>query len=289
MFQNNQRIRYDRTPEDERLMMERLADLRMLPVCPPQCWQPAPGLLAKQGVSEVKESSRTDVESRLFRLGRPLKKHGDPREPDMPCVSQCESANGDSCPSNETKECDGNWSLHHYQECAIIPQETRTTHPPCKYREMTIDRFDPICKDPQNPSYIFHPGEINIHYRMVVKDNHRPCMPKPVDPTLALPNDPPTAIPSLCPEAPEVKQTFIGSLRPWRFTQDLDVAFGRKEAPEMYYQNQCNTAAFKGSKVGSECTPFYQKTARGPVAREEELAWEDMATASTMSVSAAQW
>jgi hypothetical protein len=260
MFQNSQRIRYDRTPEDERKMMERLADLRMLPVCNP-CWQPVPGNLASQGVSEVKDVSRTEVESRLLRLGKPLRKAGDPKEADMPCVDQCESANGDACPSKEIKECDGSWNLRHFHECPIVPEETRTTHPPCRYREMTIDRFDPLCRNPQNPSAIFHPGEIDIHYRLVVKDNHRPCLPTPVDPTLALPKEVSMDLPAICPEAPEIKQTFVGDLRPWRHTQDLDVAFGRKEPPTLYYQSQCNRAAMRGQEIGAECTPFFKDPA----------------------------
>jgi hypothetical protein len=31
------------------------------------------------------------------------------------------------------------------------------------------------------------PSDVGINYRMVVKDNHVPCIPKPLDPTPLLP------------------------------------------------------------------------------------------------------
>ena len=52
---------------------------------------------------------------------------------------------------------------------------------------MTFDRFDPLCINPQNLGLIEHPGEININYRLIAKDMHRPCIPEPMDQTLALP------------------------------------------------------------------------------------------------------
>ena len=44
-----------------------------------------------------------------------------------------------------------------------------------------------MCLDPQDRVLI--PFDYNINNRLVVKDNHRPCIPTPVDVNLSLPPD----------------------------------------------------------------------------------------------------
>lgn len=83
----------------------------------------------------------------------------------------------------------------HFPECGKLRTEyTRVSHPTCDLKGTGVNRFQPICLDPQHPSRWEHPSEIGVNYRMVVKDNHRPCIPKPIDQTLALPKSQADAI-----------------------------------------------------------------------------------------------
>jgi len=76
----------------------------------------------------------------------------------------------------------------HFPECKKLRTEyTRITYPTCDLKGTGVNRFQPICLDPQHPSRWIQPSEVGINYRMVAKDNHRPCIPKPMDQTLALP------------------------------------------------------------------------------------------------------
>lgn len=76
----------------------------------------------------------------------------------------------------------------HFPECGKLRTEyTRVSYPTCDLKGTGVNRFQPICLDPQHPSRWEHPSEIGINYRMVVKDNHRPCIPKPMDQTAVLP------------------------------------------------------------------------------------------------------
>ena len=56
-------------------------------------------------------------------------------------------------------------------------------------RELGINRWEWLCLDPQERVLI--PFDHNINNRIIVKDNHRPIIPKPLDQTVALPVKPP--------------------------------------------------------------------------------------------------
>lgn len=76
----------------------------------------------------------------------------------------------------------------HFNDCSKLRTEySRVTFPTCDLKGTGVNRFQPLCIDPQHPSRWEHPSEIGINYRMVVKDNHRPCIPKPMDQTSVLP------------------------------------------------------------------------------------------------------
>ena len=89
--------------------------------------------------------------------------------------------------------------------CASIPTvDTRLANPPCTLRGTGWNRWEWLCQDPQATA--LRPFDWNIDTSIVVKDNHRPVLARPVDPTLALPpgkNDSasvgsPQWIPQLC-------------------------------------------------------------------------------------------
>ena len=54
-------------------------------------------------------------------------------------------------------------------------------------RGLTVNRWEWLCLDPQERVEI--PFDHNINNRILVKDNHRPCIPKPLDQTLAMPRN----------------------------------------------------------------------------------------------------
>lgn len=121
-----------------------------------------------------------DTESDLLNLNRLLSR--DPRHRYRPqCIN-------DRCVGvmNDCDECQP--KLTHFPVCNGMKYEaTRLSNPPATLRETGVNRFQPICLDPQDRSRWEHPGEIGINYRMVVKDNHIPCIPHPIDQTPALP------------------------------------------------------------------------------------------------------
>jgi hypothetical protein len=67
--------------------------------------------------------------------------------------------------------------LTHFKDCTLLTDQSRLTNPACNLRGTGIDRFDPICFDPQ--ADLFFPGEISTPTRTVFKDNHRAMMPNP--------------------------------------------------------------------------------------------------------------
>jgi hypothetical protein len=72
------------------------------------------------------------------------------------------------------------------KECNELDSEyCRISNPPCTLRCRGWNRWEWLCKNPQDN--IFMPFDTNINNRQLVKQNHRPCVPKPIDQSLALP------------------------------------------------------------------------------------------------------
>lgn len=70
--------------------------------------------------------------------------------------------------------------------CDGIPTvDTRLVNPPCTLRGTGINRFEWLCRDPQERALM--PFDAYIDTSIVTKDNHKPFIARPVDPTLALP------------------------------------------------------------------------------------------------------
>lgn len=78
-------------------------------------------------------------------------------------------------------------ALYHFPSCHIGTEYTRISNPICTSRGVGVNRFHPLCLQPQDENRWLHPSEVGINYRMVSKDNHVPCVPKLIDPTPLLP------------------------------------------------------------------------------------------------------
>jgi len=59
---------------------------------------------------------------------------------------------------------------------AFEPESTRDSNPGCTLRGTGWNRWEWLCEDPQRFAEV--PFETNVNYRSVVKDNHRPLIPK---------------------------------------------------------------------------------------------------------------
>ena len=114
------------------------------------------------------------------------------RDPNFKFTPHCPNCGSTDCQdgypcSNCTEE------LFHFPSCGNRREFTRISNPTCTLRETGVNRFQPTYLDHQDPTRWEHPGDIGINYRMVAKDNHVPCIPRPIDQTPALPT--PRALP----------------------------------------------------------------------------------------------
>jgi hypothetical protein len=78
--------------------------------------------------------------------------------------------------------------LDHKKDCYLETEYTRLDGS-CGRREIGINRWEWLCKDPQE--HVLIPFDHNINNRLVVKDNHRPCLPVPGDQMNGLPKGTP--------------------------------------------------------------------------------------------------
>ena len=137
------------------------------------CFAESPQIrLQKQGVSIKPDMPLIDVDSELMNLTRsasncPSKKY-------VPDGSQCGKVNKEE-------------QLQHGKDCFFTVEDTRISNPACNLRGTGWNRFEWLCLDPQDRVLI--PFDYNISNRIVVKDNHRPCIPTPIDVNLSLPPD----------------------------------------------------------------------------------------------------
>lgn len=63
--------------------------------------------------------------------------------------------------------------------CAAPQESTRLSNPPCTLHSTGWNRWEPLCWNPQDRALV--PFEWNTSYRIVVKDNHAPCIETPLD------------------------------------------------------------------------------------------------------------
>lgn len=130
-----------------------------------------------------------DVESELFNLNRntsncPSKKY-------IPnCAPNSCSNQGEICGAGVTENCNdpenplrnpwnrpGDNNLVNFKNCFFPTEDTRLSNPATNLRGTGWNRFNPLCKDPQE-QYTF-PGQYMTSTRLVVKDNHRPSVVAP--------------------------------------------------------------------------------------------------------------
>ena len=146
------------------------------------CFAQSPQIrLQRQGVSVAQNMPLIDVDSELMNLTRPATN----------CPSRKYIPDGNQCnESHKLEEAKNN--LAHGNDCFFDVEDTRLSNPACNLRGTGWNRWEWLCLNPQDR--VLMPFDHNINNRLVVKDNHRPCIPKPIDVSLSLP--PQTAMPA---------------------------------------------------------------------------------------------
>lgn len=120
-----------------------------------------------RGVSYCSKPSIIDASSEL--LGLPRKASNCPKDKYFPSST-------------------GFCTLQHLEDCKEEnPQEsTRLSNPPCTLRSTGWNRWEWLCRDPQAKALV--PFDYNISNRIIVKDNHRPCIPEPLSACEVMPS-----------------------------------------------------------------------------------------------------
>lgn len=93
-----------------------------------------------------------------------------------------------NCPSDKYIPGQPYCNLRNIPDCQSMRQsseDTRLNNPPCTLRSTGWNRWEWLCKNPQDKALI--PFDFNISNRIVVKDNHRPCIPVPLSFAPSLP------------------------------------------------------------------------------------------------------
>lgn len=130
------------------------------------CFFPAPDVRMGSFGAGVCEKEVIDVDSELMGLTR--KQSNCPSDKFLPKEKPF-------CEMKSVKDC--------YD---LAREDTRLSNPPCTLRGTGWNRWEWLCQNPQDKALV--PFDFNINNRLVVKDNHRPCVPQPVDQTHALPS-----------------------------------------------------------------------------------------------------
>ena len=109
-------------------------------------------------------------------------------------------------------------NLKNMKDCDFLsPEDTKMSNPPCTLRGTGWNRWEWLCEDPQKNSLI--PFETGINNRIVVKDNHRPCIPTPLDLSDTLPkSDEACVIPEDWPTYQDKAYPFIH----WRCCGEIE-------------------------------------------------------------------
>jgi len=198
---NWQRLKYDYgnyardLEQSTRLISDFTLDPTSIHRCHP-CRPEEIGYIGSFGVSYDHTRPLTDTESDLRNLTRPATR--DPNLKYQPCCPELGSKKDDCgmpacqegypCGGGVVPGCEeGQPKLFHFPSCGLRREFSRISNPTCTLRETGLNRFQPTYLDHQDPTRWELQGETGINYRLVAKDNHVPCIPRPIDQTPALP------------------------------------------------------------------------------------------------------
>lgn len=145
-----------------------------------------PGFTGKVGVSLTHMRPLVDVESDL--LGLDIKATKNPNRLFHPRCPQCGMNTVSPIGADLNTGCQScREKLYNLPRLTFGQDYTRLSNPVCTGREVGINRFQDLNINPQDEKRWLQQSEVGINYRMIVKDNHVPKIPKPMDQTNVLP------------------------------------------------------------------------------------------------------
>lgn len=167
------------------------------------CFQSNPQIINQKANISYNEDSNwkfnqgsIDVESDLFNLNRPLSKcptgSYEPR-----CINCGIITSGQVCGDGVSQSCDdcllkikkggmcNEINYRNIPNCNFPVENTRLDNPCMTLRGVGINRFDPLCHNPQNipQTNVKFRKNIDMDSRRIFKDNFKPCLPKVKDAT----------------------------------------------------------------------------------------------------------
>lgn len=129
------------------------------------CFFPSPDVILNRYGAAVCDKNLIDVDSEMLGITRKISNC--PMDKFIP-------SDKDFCKVNKLRDCYG-----------LTREDTKISNPPCTLRGTGWNRWEWLCQNPQDNALI--PFDWNINNRLVVKDNHRPCVQDPLDQIDSLP------------------------------------------------------------------------------------------------------
>jgi hypothetical protein len=153
-------------------------DNQVIPVLPRD-----PRFIAQSsGVSISKNTSLIDIDSELIGISRNLTRCPDRKYmPDGNASFQCGAQTGkvrNGCQPFD-KVCVDNTEVLKFVDSGLWTEDTKLSNPPCTNRGVGINRFQWLPMSPQER--VLHEFDYEINTKLLSKDNHRPCLPNPLD------------------------------------------------------------------------------------------------------------
>jgi len=154
-------------------------DNQVIPVLPRD-----PRFIAQtSGVSISKNTSLIDIDSELIGISRNLTRCPDRKYmPDGNASFQCGAQTGkvrNGCQPFD-KVCVDNTEVLKFVDNGLWTEDTKLSNPPCTLRGTGFGgRWDWLPADPQER--VLHEFDYEINTKLLSKDNHRPCLPNPLD------------------------------------------------------------------------------------------------------------
>ena len=149
--------------------------------CKP-CISANPWLMPQtQGVSISRNTSLIDIDSELIGISRnlsgcPDRKYIPDNTASFQCGAQTGNVRGPSCRPTD-KLCIDNTQVIDAKDCGLWTEDTRLSNPPCTLRGTGWNRWEWLCRNPQDR--VVEPFDFQINTKIVSKDNHRPYLPTP--------------------------------------------------------------------------------------------------------------
>jgi hypothetical protein len=153
-------------------------DNQVVPVLPRD-----PRFIAQtSGVSVSKNTSLIDIDSELIGISRNLTRCPDRKYmPDANASFHCGAQTGkvrNGCQPFD-KVCVDNTEILKFADNGLYSEDTRLSNPACTLRGTGWNRWEALPMQPQER--VTEEFDFQINTKLLSKDNHRPCLPNPMD------------------------------------------------------------------------------------------------------------